>query len=300
MNVIYPVESGAVVYYQSTAICGVSFVEDSSLAHCHKMCIPLEIAAQFVDGTLDHRQWFVWHNAGGVALYNSRAHAALSVDLIEPNFTRLTVGHGPISLKVKLYRAARRMVLFVDSFAEFHCERTALLPFVITEKNDPSAVLHLLDVPMQELLHERVLDYPLPVAPEIPIDVLTRRLFETYVEFPSDDADLLVPLPRGHFVDLMPFDRGPIQRGLSAVLRRADGVLRLALVGMAVERYSRPTPALRLLFSQSGDPSLLLHTAMVPLAELRDGVELELPAILRNGFDIWTPLIYRRASLEIV
>lgn len=302
MNVISPTDLGALVYYEATNIRGVAFTADESLAQYDHLRIPVDIAAQFIDGTLDHRDWIVWRNAAGVALYNSASDIDVSVDLIASQFSILPpTARSPLTLAVKLYRAAQRMVLQINSTAGLRCTETASLPFVFTVRHDPATVLHIVEVSVSELLQEQLLDLVLPIDPMIPLDVHTRCLFETYVEYPSTDADILLSLPRGHFIDLMRMQPGRIDRGLHGVLRRADGVLRVSLVGQAIESYHRSTPVLRLLISQPGDPTLLWHTAEVSVAQLREGCEVHLPKNLATkAFDVWAPLMYRRATLEIV
>jgi len=302
MNVISPVDVGALVYYEATSIRGVAFTADESLAQYDHLRIPVDIAAQFIDGTLDHRDWIVWRNAAGVALYNSASDIDVSVDLIASQFSTLPpTARSPLTLAVKLYRAAQRMVLQINSTAGLRCSETASLPFVLTVQHDPAAVLHMVEVSVPQLLRERLLDLILPIDPEIALDVQTRCLFETYVEYPSTDADLPLTLPRGHFIDLMRMQPGRTDRGLHGVLKRAEGVLHIALVGQAIESYHRSTALLRLLISQPGDPTLLWHTAEVSVAQLREGCEVILPkSLAAKAFDVWIPLLYRRATLEIV
>jgi hypothetical protein len=296
MNVISPVETGAFLYYDGTGIRGVSFVADPSLADCDQFCIPGDVAAQFIDGSLDHRDWLVWRNAAGVALYKNSEDVAISVDLIEPRYTLVPAGAtGAITLAVILYREARRLVLQINSNIGLQYEGDASLRFMITAKHDPSAVLHLFTVPLAELARDRLFDVDLPIEPSIPIAVHTWRLFPTYVR-EATDVDLLLPLPRGHFVDLLRFESGSITRGLQAVVHRADRLLRLALVGQAIERYERPD-ALRLLLSRPGDPSLVQYTVQVQSLP----VEVELPNLLvKREFDIWSQLLYRRCAVEFV
>lgn len=292
MSIIQPVARGAYLYYADDVIRGVSFTEQAT--PYDTLIIPIEVATKFISGEYAIRDWIVWTTTAGTCLYSR--HARMQLDLAE-TFTPIVSAASPIMLTLKLYRKARRMIVQNDSVIQVETT-AASMPFVFTVRNDPSAVLHHLDVPVDVLLRDGMIELPLPIDPDVPLCVYTRCLFPHYrIENVTDDADLLLALPTGHFIDLLRFEQGRTDRGLQAVLRPAERLLDLTLVGHAIETYDRRTRLLRLLFSMPNDPSLLLHADSVAAADLRKGITLQLPEILDRPFDLWAPLLYRRLAI---
>lgn len=290
MTVIHPVATGAYLYHDGVNIRGVSFVDDRT--DCDKLIIPIDVASQFVSGELEHRDWVIMTDA----VYDTRASLVLEYSDDDYSLIETDTVASPICLTIKLYRAIQHVVFSVVS--RFPLETpVSTLRFVFTTQGDPSAVLHIIDIDATELLESNV-DRPLPIDPATPIDIYTRRLFRGHRIEHRTEESLMLGLPRRHFIDLMQFERGIIDHGLQAVLTRAEGRLRLGQVGEREETYERPTASLRLLFSLPGDPTLLLHTAEVAIADLRAGTSIPLPSILNRSFDVWSPLFYRKAAIH--
>ena len=290
-------EDGGYVYHDGFAIKGISFVPDDEFARYDMIRIPVEAAVQFVRCTLDHTHWFVWRNATGSALYRQTSDQ-LVLDLMGEQYERLPRSPGGWLL-IKLYQDAEdvhRAVFQINTAIDFHCAVESL-PFVFTVRDDSSAILYTVEVPVEPLLADGLYSLPLPFEPQ-PTDVHTRRVFPTHsvIDCAPEDNLVVTTLP-GHFVDLMRCADIPAERGLQAAIDRIGGVLHLALVGSGVEVYDRSSEQLRLLFSMPGDPSLMLYATSVPTDSLRDGVRVELPKILRQPFDLWLPLLYRHAWL---
>ena len=193
---------------------------------------------------------------------------------------------------IKVYE--NQIIFCLDSMLTLEFPTDELV-FFVTERGDPSAVVVAITVSLAELVEHHFIDFSIPTTK--PIDLHTRRIFPSYRIERAGKNDMMITPPKGHFVDIVQFDKGPIQRGLQAVLSRSDGVLRLALVGGGITVYNRSTPLIRLLFSKPGDPTLVLHTMTVPIHELRTGVKVQLPKILQQPFDLWSPLVYRQNGL---
>lgn len=293
MNIIRPVAKGAYLYYADDVIRGVSFTEQDT--PYDRLIIPIEVATKFITGEYSTRDWVIWTSTAGTCAYSRDAQVQL-VDLAD-TFTPIVSTTSPVMLTLKLYRKAQRII--VQNNSVIHVETpAATLPFIFAVRNDPSAVLHSLDVPVATLLANGMVELPLPIDPDVPLTVYTRCLFPNYqIENITDDADLELALPAGHFIDLIKFEQGKTERGLQAVLRPAERRLRLSLMGQAIETYDRRTRLLRLLFSMPDDPSLMLHADSVDAAALREGITLSLPAILDRPFDLWAPLLYRRVAI---
>lgn len=292
MSIIQPVASGAYLYYADDVIRGVSFTEQDT--PYDQLIIPIEVATKFISGEYSTRDWIVWTTTAGTCLYSRQARMRL--DLAE-TFTPIDSASSPVMLTLKLYRKAQRMVVQNDSVIQVETA-AASLPFILTIRHDPSAVLYRFDVPVAGLLSGEMVELPLPIDPDVPLSVYTRSLFPHHrIENITDDSDLLLAMPTGHFIDLLRFEPGRTDRGLQAVLRPAERLLHLTLVGQAIETYDRRTRLLRLLFSMPDDPSLLLYADSIMAADLRKGITLELPAILDRPFDLWAPLLYRRLAI---
>ena len=285
----------AYVYHDGIVIRGVSFVANPALERFDRISIPVEMATRFVRGTLDHRDWIVWHDT----LYSRKKDLTLTIVDTDAGFRtiRREMSESSVVLIVSLVRETKQAMFHVISDIDLQIADLTLT-FVFTARGDPSVVLHTLQVPAVELL-DGVIEMPLPIDPSIPVDVLTRPVFPAYRVEDRMTADVVVVRNRlrGHFIDLMRFDRAATDRGLQAVLSRAEGTLRLFLAGTAVETYDRSEDRLRLLFSMPGDPTLLLHTESVEIASLREGMTMELPDILDQPFDVWSPLLYHRAAI---
>jgi hypothetical protein len=288
----------AYVYYEGMVIRGVSFTINAALERFDRISIPADMATRFVRGGLDHRDWIVWNNT-----IHSRKNEELRLTIADTDKDFVTLPRdamkSAVMLIVSLYRETQRVMFRVVSDFALDCTAERPLTFVFTARGDPSVCLHTLHVTAAEVITD-VVEMPLPIDPEIAVDVLTRPSFPAYrVEDRAAD-DVVVAtggLPRGHFVDLMQFDHAAIDGGLQAVLSRADSTLRLFLAGRTVESYDRSTTLLRLLFSMPGDPTLLLHAESVAVDSLRDGATVKLPQILAQPFDLWSPLLYRKAAI---
>jgi hypothetical protein len=147
---------------------------------------------------------------------------------------------------------------------------------------DPSLMLHATSVPTAALRDGIALD--LPKILQQPFDLWLPLIYRQ------------VWLEELRSFDFVRCNRTPAKRGLQIAVDRADGVLRLSLVGHEVHPYDRSSEYLRLLFSMPGDLSLMLHAASVPMNTLQDGIAVDLPAILQQPFDLWLPpLSYRQA-----
>jgi hypothetical protein len=293
----------AYVYYEGMVIRGVSFTIDAALERFDRISIPADMATRFVRGTLDHRDWIVWNNT-----IQSLKDGELRLTIADTDRDYVTLprdaAKSSVMLVVSLYRETQRVIFHVVSDFALDCAAERPLSFVFTARGDPSIWLHTLHVAAAEVIEDGMVEMPLPIDPEIAVDVLSRPNFPAYrVEDRAAD-DVVVAmggLPRGHFVDLMQFDHAAVDGGLQAVLSRADGTLRLFLAGKTVESYDRSTALLRLLFSMPGDPTLLLHAESVAVDSLRDGTTMKLPQILAQPFDLWSPLLYRKAAIyEVV
>jgi len=288
---IYPVEPGGYVYHDGFNIKGVAFAPDPTLEHHEKLAIPLDMAIEFVRGERNTQEWFVWSNSVGPTLYNRNYDGVLRLDRIGDTFE--TIKSNPSGLCIiTLYRDIQRMTVQIRNAYKLQSSLTAL-PFAITMKHDASATLHVFDVPLEQLLEETTVEMALPVDPTIAIDICTRRVFPSYrIETRLAKDGLSMALPVGHFVDLKRCGSTPIERGLQAVIDRSTHTIRLALVGSMVEIYERGLATLPLVFSLPDDPCMFLHGVSVPIADLQDGATLVLPAILKQPFDLWLPLLY--------
>lgn len=296
ISAIHEVTSGGYVYHDGTSIRGIAFAPDAALAKYDRLTIPLEQAIQFVKGELKVDDWFVFTTSIGAALYTTTGE--IHLDVVGDKFELLMdrPQRHAIMLLVTAYREDQQIVFELDSKAKL-TSSLSNLSFIITKQDDPSAVLHQATVSLDELLDTRSVRQPLPIDPEIAIDVYTRPVFPCYRLRHCTSYESTLALPYGHFIDLMRCETQAIERGLQAIVARDTATLHLSVVG-AAETFERSISSLSLLFTMPDDPTLILHGTSVALDTVKDGVSLTLPEfVVEQPFDLWLPLLYRRASL---
>jgi hypothetical protein len=313
ITIIEPVEKGAYVYHNGFYICGITFVPDEHLeSQFDKIIIPTEIGIEFVQGNMSHDKWFVWNGK----LYNNdvtKIEEGLELNLIDEKYVPIEDNNKSknLWLSIKVYPNTQHVTFKLTSLITAFKYSEETISFVFTEKNDPSTPLYFLDVPTQELFENHEYDCILPITLDKRLDVYTKRLFPNYgVEYPKiivkedgeevwENDEVVLSLPKSHFVDLKIFDSNPITRGLQAALDRRAGIITFSLVGDNIETYNRSVSFLRLLFSMPKDPSLLLYTKTILIEELqKTPIEVSLPDnLIGIKFDIWSPMIYKNCSL---
>lgn len=286
----------ALLYHDGFTIRGVTFAPDPQLAECFEpLAVPVELAGQFVRGELDHRTWSIWNG-------QLRNRETLVLDLLDDHYVKLSTGSldQPVRMIVTVYQTERRIVWQLESpFIRWH-SAVDHLNFMLVAQDDPSVVVAAIRVPVQTLLDDGLYDVHMAsIDLSYPFDIYTRRLLPCSVEYATAETNLMLRLPHGHFVDLMRCTEQPVQRGLQIVIESSINYATLMLVGGGVERYKRRDDDVRLIFSMSGDPSLILHTARITVADVCHGIQLELPPILtQTKFDVWLPLLFRQAGLS--
>src|ERR1019366_5513657 len=312
ITIIEPVEKGAYVYHNGFYICGITFVPDEHLeSQFDKIIISTEIGIEFVQGNMSHDKWFVWNGK----LYNNdvtKIEEGLELSIIDETYVLIEDNNKAknLWLSIKVYPNTQHVTFKLTSLITAFKYSEETISFVFTEKNDPSTPLYFLDVPTHELFENHEYDCILPIALDKRLDVYTKRLFPNYgVEYPKiivkedgeevwENDEVVLSLPKSHFVDLKIFDSNPITRGLQAALDRRAGIITFSLVGDNIETYNRSVSFLRLLFSMPKDPSLLLYTKTILIEELqKKPIEVSLPDnLIGTKFDIWSPMIYKNCS----
>lgn len=311
ISVISPVDEGAIVYHNGFYICGISFVPDPDLeSKFDKIIIPTELGADFVNEKLNHNKWFVWNGK----LYNnqiSQIEDALELSIIDDKYVLIEDNNKANNLwmTIKMHPGTQHVIFSMTQLIMNFKYSEEYLTFVFTEKNDPTIVLYVLDIPTKELFENQEYDVVLPIEPDKKVDLYTKRLFPNYgIEYPkiiiSDDGEetwenkeVVLSLPKNHFVNLQCFKREPVIRGLQASLDRFENTMTFALKGENIEAYKQSKTFLPVLFSMLGDPSLLLHTKTMLLEELqKKPIEIPLPNVLNGDFDVWSPMVYKNCG----
>ena len=114
------------------------------------------MAAKFISGEFAPHDWMIWTTAAGPAVCKLRGNK-LALDIAD-EFAPIENEVSPISLTIKLYRKAQRVIFRVNSTVAVDTTM-ATLPFLFTDQRDPSAVLHALDVPTEALLTTKLVNF---------------------------------------------------------------------------------------------------------------------------------------------
>jgi hypothetical protein len=287
-------EGGAYVYHDGHAILGISFVADAALeAHPH-FRIPVEVAADFIQGTKDHRKWFVWINGDHQGLYNDITKG-ITLDNIGDDYQKIGRADINFGLLIKIYSALGRVSFQAMTNVAFTSTLTDDLVFIFTAVDDPSAVLQKVRCSIQDILKDQVV---VEVNHVGPMDVYCREVFPGYaLAYAEPGERLTLRLPQGHFVDLMRFSNKPIDQGLQITVFRNLSLMEVMIVGAHQEYYNRSMDWLQLVFSKPDDPTLILHAMSIPMDDLREQVYMEIPRILEQPFSVWSRLFFSQASV---
>ncbi len=308
ISVIEPVQEGAYIYHNGFYICGISFVIDPEMEQkFDKLIIPTEIAIKFVDGSLSHDRWFYWNEK----LYNNDINKiadGLVLDIIDDKYVRIEENNkaNNLWLGIRIYPNTQNIVFTLTSLLVNFKYNEEFLNFVITEKDDPSTVYYVLNVPLQELFENQEWSFILPIEPNKKLDIYTKRLFPNYgIEYPRtiikegrevfENVNMVLSLPKNYFIDLQSFDDQVSERGLQAALDRRTGHVTFSVVGTEVEIYKHSMMLIPLLFTMPNDPSLIRFGTTLSIEELSNkSIKIRTPdGFLDHDFDIWSPLVYK-------